>query len=198
MTTDEFRTYLRNLQKSPYQWPNDYFAWEKPDGSLFMIGINSTQMYHVLRHELEEDRTEKLQALMNEISPGGKLLYERPYVTGLYSISPNVVHMKHVDNGTLARYDPVEELAQTVASYRFLGSWHDPDILMDNPYGYSRTLACGRWDLAKKHILEEEKKPSLNDKISQAQEKASEVARNLPKDNARNHPNKEADDRIRD
>lgn len=202
MTSDDFRSYLRNLQNSPYQWPNDYFAWKKPDGSLFMIGIKSSQLYHILRHELEEDRTEKLQKLLNEISPGAKLQYERPYVSVQYSISPNTVHLKHVDNGTrdgaLARFDPVEELAQTVSGYEYLGSWRDPDILMDSSYGYSRTLACGRWELAKKHILEPEKKPSLTYKISQAQEKASESAQNLPNGHTQSVPNKGPDFLIRD
>ena len=151
MTPNEFRTFLRELQEDAYLWPNDYFAWEKPDKSLIMIGVCSTQFDQLLIHEtVKSDQ---------DTAP--------EYVTLGYSIAPNVSHLK---NGI--RYDPIEELVEKVSGCRYLGSWHDHDVLMDSPTSYSKVLACGRWDLAKEQILKQAKKPSLSSQISQAQGKA--------------------------
>lgn len=172
MNQNELREYLRNLQKSPYQWPNDYFAWEKPDKSLFMIGIRSSQMYELIKHEINSDSWHnKVRAQYGE---------PMEYSSVLYGISPNISYMQGHMNGPAVPYDPVERLVQEVASYRFLGSWRDPDILMESPTSYSKTLACGRWELAKKHILQPEKKVSLNEKISQAAEKSALQASQTP------------------
>ena len=153
MTPNELRNYLRELQEDAYLWPNDYLAWEKPDKSLFMIGVCSTRFDQLLIHETVKSE--------HDAAP--------EYVTRGYSIAPNVSHLR---NGQ--RYDPVEELVNKVSGCRYLGSWHDPDILMDSPTSYSKVLACGRWDLAKEQILKQVKKPSLSSQISQAQEKAEE------------------------
>lgn len=166
MTPNELRTYLRELQKNPYNWPNDYFAWEKPDKTLFMIGISSTQMYQIIKHEMDmENWHNKIRASYGE--PG-------EYSSVLYGISPNITYMQGSMTGPAVRYDPVERLVNEVSNYRYLGTWRDPDRLMDTPYSYSKVLACGRWDLAKKHILDSERKPSLSEQITKAQNKASE------------------------
>lgn len=154
MTPDEFRTFLRELQEDAYLWPNDYLAWEKPDKTLFMVGICSTRMDHLLIHEAENT------------PPGAS----PEYSTRAYSIAP---FASYFDKGK--RYDPVEKLVEKVSDCRFLGSWHDPDVLMDNPRNYSKTLACGRWDLAKEHILQAAKKPTLNQQISQALGKVQDI-----------------------
>ena len=172
MTPDEFRDYLRNLQKSPYGWPNDYFAWEKPDKSLLMVGIASTQMYELLVHE------QNPAADFNKRRAEFGLPAE--YSSVLYGISPHCTYMQGSLNGPAVRYDPVEKLVDKVAGCRFLGSWRDPDVLMDAPYAFSKVLACGRWELAKAHILQQEKKLPLSEQISQANGKAAEQAQNSP------------------
>ena len=139
LTPEVFREFLRELQKSPYRWPNLYFAWEKPDGSLLMVGTNSSQMYDVLVRECNPDDWIN----KNHIKYGEALEYS----SVLYGISPNTSYMK--DN---VRYDPVERLVAKVADYKYLGHWRDLDVLMDDPYGYNRVLACGRWELAKEKI----------------------------------------------
>lgn len=162
LTADEFCSFLRDLQKSPYRWPNRYFAWRKPDQSLLMVGIASTQMYHLLKYEI--------------CRTPGQVQFGIPgdYVARLYDISPKVSHMM---SGNV-KYDPVERLVSEIRSCEYLGSWDDPDILMDSPYGYNRQLACGRWDLAKEHILggREEERPPLAECISEASERAGQQA----------------------
>lgn len=164
MTPDEFRTYLRDLQKSPYGWPNDYFAWEKPDGTLFMLGIASTQQYQVIKHEMNKESFQN----KNRIAWG----QEPEYSSVLYGISPNVSYMQAHLNGPTVRYDPVEKLVEQTSQYRYLGTWRDPDRLMESYYGYNKVLACGRWELAKQHILQPERKSSLSDQISHAADKS--------------------------
>ena len=169
MTPNEFRTFLRELQEDAYLWPNDYFAWEKPDKSLIMIGVCSTQFDQLLIHEtVKSDQNTTPE-----------------YVTLGYCIAPNVSHLK---NGI--RYDPVEELVDKVSSCRYLGSWHDPDVLMDSPNSYSKVLACGRWELAKEQILKQTKKPSLSAQISQAQVK--ELSQNSSESFTHSNPSKES------
>jgi len=175
MNSTEFEAYLRNLQTNGYIWPNDYFAWEKPDGSLFMVGVRSGQHQHILRHELEEDRLPQLLKMQEGLKMQGNLVYQREYVSGQYSIDPKVAHLHHMGDGPLVEYDPVKELAQEVSSYKYLGTWRDQDILMDAPHDFNRVLACGRWELAKVHIPGCEKflknKP-LDAVLSEAQSRA--------------------------
>lgn len=186
LTPEMFREFLRELQKSPYQWPNLYLAWEKEDGSLLMVGTMSTQFYHILKHELEPDKLPQLLELQKANGWSGEISYERQYVTGLRDIKPNVVHHRFVGvekyapadgvmriEGPCEKYDPVEELVEQVSRCKYLGSWEDSDILMDNPYGYSRTLACGRWELAKEKIGITEKGVSLEDKLQDAESRSA-------------------------
>ena len=143
LTPDEFRELLRKMQEDgPYQWPNLYFAWEKPDGSLFIVGTNSTQQHQMLVKEVNRD-----DWLNTSRAACGQPL---EYSSRLYGISPNCSYMENNQ-----RYDPVERLASKVAEYTYLGAWQDPDILMDGPYGYNRVIACGRWELAVSHICPE-------------------------------------------
>lgn len=169
LTADEFHSFLRDLQKNPYPWPNRYFAWRKPDQSLFMVGVSSTLMYHLLKYEIHRTAS---QIHLGE--PGD-------YAAWNYDINPKATHMM---NNVV--YDPVERLVDEVRSYEYLGSWDDPDHLMDSPHGYSRQLACGRWDLAKEHILggREEERPPLSARISEASERAGQQsATNAPSHN---------------
>lgn len=167
LTADEFCSFLRDLQKSPYRWPNRYFAWRKPNQSLLMVGISSTQMYHLLKYEI--------------CQTPGQVQFGIPgdYAARLYDINPKVTHMM---SGNI-KYDPVDRLVSEIRSCEYLGSWDDPDILMETPHGFNRQLACGRWDLAKEHILggREGEKSSLSDRISDASERAgSQVSANAP------------------
>lgn len=80
-------------------------------------------------------------------------------------------------DGPAKEYDPVEDLVKEVEGFKYLGSWQDPDILMETSHSYGKTLACGRWDLARQHIMgEEEKKPSLNARIFQAEKQSDHQA----------------------
>lgn len=166
MTPDELRTYLRELQKNPYNWPNDYFAWEKPDKTLFMIGISSTQQYQIIIHEMNKKSFQNQNRIHFGVEP--------EYSSVLYGISPNIGYYQAHLNGPSVKYDPVEKIVNEVSNYRYLGTWRDPDRLMESPYTFSKVLACGRWDLAKKHILDPERKPSLSEQITKAQNKTSE------------------------
>ena len=150
MNSAELDAYLRNLQKDAYSWPNDYFAWEKPDGSLFMVGVHSTQYYHLLTYDYRS--------------------YYEDYVAVLYGIEP---YASYSMNGQ--HYDPVVKLAKEIEGCKYLGTWHDPDILMDDNRGFSKVLATGRWELAKSKIPGCEKflknKP-LDAVLSEAQARA--------------------------
>ncbi len=182
MTSEAFAEFLRKLQKSPYSWPNLYFAWEKEDESLLMIGVRSTQYYHVLKHELEEDRLPTLLRLQKETGMAGEIVFQREYVTGLYDINPNTVHMRQDNEGPVVRYDPVDALVEEVRGCKYLGAWEDPNVLMDNPYGYSRTLACGRWDLAISHICPE-KLPEKRQELDSLIRAADAADRDAPRAN---------------
>lgn len=167
MTPNEFRNFLRDLQEDAYLWPNDYLAWEKPDKTLFMVGICSTRFDHLLIHEAQNTPSRSLPE----------------YSTIAYSIAPGI---SYFEKGK--EYDPIERLVEKVSDCRFLGSWHDPDILMDHPQNFSKTLACGRWELAIKNILQPEQKRSLNQQISQAQEKTAQTVRKDTQEHAYSGP----------
>lgn len=129
MNSEKFIQYLRDAQLAPFgQIPNDYLMWQKPDGDIFMVGMQSGQ------HK---------QILIYDESSG-----EHPHCYH-YSINPNVSHQKSGGG----EYDPVEELVGKVSHYRFVGSWHDPDVLMESPRGFGKVAANGRFDLAKQNIL---------------------------------------------
>lgn len=142
LTPEEFREFLRELQASPYKWPNLYFAWEKPDGSLLVVGTKSSQMYEMIVHEVNPNSwINKAHAEYGE---------SLEYSSVMYGIA---THCSYMENNI--RYDPVDRLVNKVAEYSYLGAWEDPDVLMDDPYAYTRTIACGRWELAVSHICPE-------------------------------------------
>jgi len=156
MTSDEFRTYLRDLQKDPYNHPNDYFAWEKPDKTLFMIGTKSHFLHDIMKYEFDP--------------------FFKEYGVHFCSLDPNETHLL---SGAVP-YDPVEHLTKEVSGYRFLGSWRDPEALMEHSEGTGKVLACGRWELAREHILASERKPSLDYQIGVAQEVLSATSFSAP------------------
>ena len=160
LTPDIFRVFLRELQeKGPYRWPNLYFAWEKDDESLLMVGTNSTQMWQMIVHECNpDDWLNKTHAEYGE---------PLEYSSVLYGISPNVGYYESGNK----RYDPVEKLVQKVSGLKYVGFWRDMDVLMDDPYGYNRVLACGRWELAKEKICAE-RATSLDAVLSNAEVRA--------------------------
>lgn len=161
LTPEMFRAFLRDLQeKGPYRWPNLYFAWEKDDGSLLMVGTNSTQMFHMIVRECDPNDWINI----NHIKYGEPLEYS----ARLYGISPNCTYCESSGKG----YDPVEKLVDKVADLKYVGYWQDPDILMDAPYGYNRVLACGRFELAKEKIGIREKRASFDDVLMDAQARA--------------------------
>ena len=112
---------------------------------------------------------------------------EPEYSSVLYGISPNVSYMQAYLNGPAVPYDPVEKLVGTVSQYRYLGSWRDPDRLMEDKYFYNKVLACGRWELAKQHILQPDRKPSLSDQITSAENKAGAAEKNASERPSQNH-----------
>lgn len=160
MTSDEFRAYLRDLQKDPYLWSNDYFAWEKPDGKLFMVGTMSHSFDEIQKYEFTPEFN--------------------CYSAKMYNLNPNGIHLL---NGRMP-YDPVEKLVSEVENYKFLGKWRDKDLFMDDPKGKGQVLACGRWDLAKKHILERSHNLLLSEQISQANGKVTQSSAIHPPDRA--------------
>ena len=160
MTPNEFHDYLRNLQKNLYNWPNDYFAWEKPDGTLFMVGIRSGLFSDILKYQYEQQFND--------------------YCVHLYGIHPDWVYMKYVPDGSKdgknVPHDPVETLSDEIQNYKYIGSWRDPDALMPDPGGYGLVHAHGRWELAKEHILAKDRAIPLTEKLKDAQERAAKDA----------------------
>lgn len=149
MTSKEFETYLRGIQNSPYDRLNDYFAWEKLDKTLFMIGIKSHFINDILKYAYDS-------------------LFQTHSVH-FYNIAPDAPHLR--PNGP--HFDPVKELVKEVSGYRFLGAWHAPELLMEDPSGTGKVLACGRWELVRDKILQPEIKASLDLRISEAQKAAA-------------------------
>ena len=148
LTPEVFRDFLRKLQEDQYGWPNLYFAWEKQDGSLFIVGTKSGQFGQMIVHEVNPN-----DWINRAHSEYGELL---EYSSVLYGISPYCSYVKNNQ-----KYDPVDVLADKVAEYSYLGAWEDPDVVMYNPYAYTNVIACGRWELAVEHICPE-KLPELN------------------------------------
>lgn len=159
VSPEALRSFLRSLQQNPYQWPNRYFAWRKPDQTLLIVGVASTQMYQLLKYEFYQSEGQARYGIPGDYAPR------------FYDINPRVSHML---SGNVM-YDPVERLVSEVRNYTYLGSWDDPDIFMETPHSFSRQRACGRWDLAKEHILgsREEENPPLTHRISDASERSA-------------------------
>lgn len=152
MTPEKLARVLHTLQAHPYDRINFYYAWKKPDDTLFMIGTYSNSLGQILLYEFEP--------------------YFNDYGGRFVTIDPLSGAM--IVNGV--RQDPVDFLVSQVANYTFIGSWCDHDILIDDPHGFGRIAAYGRWELAKEHILgglakeDEEKAPGfLDDTISEAE-----------------------------
>lgn len=154
-----FREFLRELQTTPYGWPNLYFAWEKDDGSLLMLGTNSSQMWQMIVRECIPESFQNRSRADWGLAP--------EYSAYLYGISPNV---SYCESGG-KRYDPVEKLVAKVSDYKYLGHWRDYDVLMDDPHGYNRVLACGRFELALEGIYGARQYP-IDAVLSDAKERA--------------------------
>lgn len=116
---------LQERIENPYEKQNDYYAWRKPDGSLFMLGMECYQANHILKYELDP--------------------VSKDYGARFYSIDPHAVHRRGPHH-----YDPVQELISQVVKYEYLGHWRDPAIFMETESG--RVAAYGRWEEAKAHI----------------------------------------------
>lgn len=164
LTPEVFREFLRELQTNPYRWPNLYFAWEKPDGSLFMVGTNSSQMYSMIVRECDPEDWINV----NHIKYGEPM----EYGSRLYGIMPSSI-CTYSHNGV--SYDPVEMLVDKVASYKYFGYWRDLDVLMDDPFGFNRVIACGRWELAKEKIGVSDKSVSLETKLQEAHVRSKSI-----------------------
>lgn len=135
------REALQLRLERPYAKQNTYFAWRKPDDTLFMIGMESYQAYHILKYEYDT--------------------YLKSYGSALYNIDPHAPHMRGPQ-----KFDPLEELVSKVKHYEYLGSWNDPEVFMDQ--GNGKVAACGRWELARVNICGEGRMPRLDEKIGQA------------------------------
>lgn len=137
-----FREALLYRQQNPYEKQNTYFAWRKSDDTLFMIGMESPQINHILIHEYDT--------------------YFKDYNTKDYNINPHTEHMRGPQ-----KFDPLEELVCKVKFFEYLGSWTDPDFFMESKDG--RVAACGRWELAMAHICGEPgNRERLDEKIASA------------------------------
>jgi len=148
MTPDILRMYLRKLQEDKYSWPNDYFAWEKPDGTHLMLGIRSGYYLNILKREFEP-RVQR-------------------HTTYLYGVDPQTVYYHYPDpNKPAVIHDPIETLVEETSQYRYLGAWRDPDQMMDSSIG--RVLAHGRFELALSKIRTKEQTLSLDELVRQAE-----------------------------
>jgi len=148
MTAKDLYQLFTQLQ-TEYNWPNLYLAWQKPDHTLFMIGVRSGQLHHIMLYEHDP--------------------FYQEYSARLYNISPSFVHMRgpHV-------YDPVQELIEKTLAYQYLGSWEDPDRYMSDKHG-GEILAHGRWNLAMQHIKYLSQNQALTDKISNAMTRSKKI-----------------------
>ena len=141
LPTFTLRNALQHRLEKPYEKQNTYFAWRKPDDTLFMVGMESYQSYHILKYEYDT--------------------FLKSYGASLYNIDPAVAHMRGPQ-----KFDPLEELLSKVKKYEYLGSWTDPELFMDE--GNGKVAACGRWELARAKICGEAHSPGLDEKIAQA------------------------------
>lgn len=142
----------------PYEKQNDYYAWKKPDGTLFMIGMESYQTGHILKYEFDS--------------------FFKDYNAKLYNIDPHATHRRgpHI-------LDPLQELISQVEKYEYLGSWRDQAVFMEGHNG--KVAACGRFVEAKAHIFETRaqnvEQPSLDMQISNAERNTASNLRSFSK-----------------
>lgn len=152
MTFNELRDVLIRRLEKPYEKQNDYYAWKKPDGTWFILGMECYRDKHILKYEFDP--------------------HFKDYGAAFYSIDPRVKHRRgpHI-------YDPLQELISQVEKYEYLGSWRDPEIFMDDGRG-GRVAACGRFEEAKAHIF---KQPSLDQQISNAEKETTAKVKSFSK-----------------
>lgn len=159
MTADGLRDVLMRRLEKPYEKQNDYYAWKKPDGTWFMLGMESYQTGHILKYEFDP--------------------FFKDYGTKLYSIDPHVTHRRGPQ-----KYDPLQELISQVEKFEYLGHWRDPEIFMDDGRG-GRVAACGRFIEAKARIEEslvhKVEQPSLDMQISNAERNTASNSRSFSK-----------------
>lgn len=136
-----FREALLNRQRRPFEKQNIYFGWRKPDDTLFLVGMESHQVNHILLYEYDT--------------------FFKDYNVKEYNIDPHTPHFRGPQS-----FDPLEELVSKICKLEYLGSWMDSDDFMESKDG--RVAACGRWELAKEHILGEVEKETLDLKIASA------------------------------
>lgn len=144
MTADEFRSFLRTLQEDQYNWPNKYFAWEKPDGTLFMVGTSSGQFNHLLTYEYKGEPY-------------------NDYSGVIYGISPRTTYVYGSQE-----YDPVEMLVEKVGQFKYLGSWDDPELFEQHPFR-GNVYTQGRWELAKEHILGQSQESTVDEQTHEGE-----------------------------
>ena len=132
---------LLHRQQNPYEKQNLYLGWRKPDDTLFLVGMESSQVHYILLYEYDT--------------------YFKDYNVKLFDINSHTEHLRGPQH-----FDPIEELIKKVSKYDYLGSWVDPEFFMESHDG--KVAACGRWELAKAHICNEPIKDSLDSKLASA------------------------------
>lgn len=144
MSADKLRRILRNCKDLSFDRLNFYYAWKTPDNTLFMLGTMSNQIGEVITYQYDP--------------------YSKDYTARFISLPPlNGCLKKDILN------DPIEKLASQVESYEFIGSWHNPEYLMDDSQGLGKVLACGQWNLAQERILNTGKEKPLSEQIALAE-----------------------------
>lgn len=147
LPTKTFREALLCRQQNPYNKQNDYYGWRKPDDTLFLVGLESHQINHILLYEYDT--------------------YFKCYNVKEYNIDPLTAHFRGPQ-----QYDPLEELVAKVSKLEYLGAWTDPEALMDSKDG--KIAACGRWEQAKAHMCGFNTNEPLEAKIAAAEARLSD------------------------
>lgn len=143
LPTKLFREALLHRQQNPFERQNVYFAWKKPDDTLFMVGFESDEPYHILKYEYDS--------------------FCRSYGVVSCDINPYTAHLRGPQT-----FDPLDELVSKISKFEYLGSWTDPEPYVEQENGL--VAAHGRWDLAKAHICDGVGNGSLEGKIVAAME----------------------------
>lgn len=147
LPTQTFREALLYRQQNPYNKQNDYYGWRKPDDTLFLVGLESHQINHILLYEYDT--------------------YLKCYNVKEYNIDPLTAHFRGPQ-----QYDPLKELVAKVSKLEYLGAWTDPKALMDSKDG--KIAACGRWELARAHLCSNFTNEPLEAKIAAASMRAAQ------------------------
>lgn len=123
VSADDFGRILREYQSVPFGLPSLYFAWEKSDGTAFMVATRAPEPRMVLLYEFEPSAA-----------------YPHAYGYSMFDISGRTAFKDAA--GQLV--DPIGVLVDEVKGYRFIGAWHDPVVLLEEPI----RVAIGRFDEA--------------------------------------------------